>query len=261
MNRFELDYDSLQFWRSFVLNKILPRERERLGPLATSLNEINQQMQSPEISSNPKRHRELERELEKTSREIAFIQGNNLDAFDLEALTDSQFERYFELRNHYKDTGNSFWLLETFVWFISQRIAPPSWVLVSLGRRFQKHLKDPDIEKLANQLGVQARGSGSTSPYDAYLRQKGNEPALYDMMILTACFEVSKTDAARATVAKHNLSISPKRLCNLFNEQDAFFDPTDSFVAALREGVRQVQQRYTKTFPPNYRKLFRKRRP
>jgi len=163
------------------------------------------------------------------------------------------------LRNHYKATNNSYWLLETFVWFVGEGISPPSWVLTSLGRRLQVHLENPDVDLLSIQLGVQARGSGKTNPHDSYRVRKHRDPALADMANLLIVYEISKMDAARAIVSKYELQVTPKRLASLFNERYGVGDIKE--LNFNRPDVAESDfAKYVKTFPPKARKFLRKRR-
>jgi hypothetical protein len=131
-------------------------------------------------------------------------------------------------------------------------------VLLPLALSFQKHLKSPDTDQLAYQLGLKGRGSGTTSPHDAYKHEQELEPVLYDLMILIVAFRLTKTDAAKACAIKYGLSISEKRLINIFNERPEMkqFSMNDDATRKLQEHMSKQRSNYVQTFPPRARQLL-----
>lgn len=113
---------------------------------------------------------------------------------------------------HSTDTINIYAVMNIFVEFMNLGLYPPKWNLDVLAAGFKKNLSDPAPEMLAFQMGVTARGSGATSPWQEWKWWKEREPALVDMICLLAGFDISFTESARAVIEKHELPITEKRL-------------------------------------------------
>lgn len=130
--------------------------------------------------------------------------------------TDEPHDINRSLESDYFNTENVYFVIKAFESFVSLGIYPPKWALEELARRFKKHMANPDPQLLASQLGVSARGSGSTNPHDEYKWWVERFEVIGDMSILVSGFDISLIDAARAMVEKRQLSISPKTLLNDF---------------------------------------------
>lgn len=119
---------------------------------------------------------------------------------------------------HFDQSDNVYFPITVFQKFHKLGLYPPKWVLDALAERFADHLANPDPNLFSKKFGITGSGSGATNPYDEFVWLQNRRSALMDMMILMSGFDITFTNTARAIVEKHELSIEPKSLMNLFRE-------------------------------------------
>jgi len=176
--------------------------------------------------------------------------------------TDEPHDINRSLESDYFNTENVYFVIKAFESFVSLGIYPPKWALEELARRFKKHMANPDPQLLASQLGVSARGSGSTNPHDEYVWWQERTNAIEDMMILMGGFEITFANAARAIIEKRNLEIAPKTLMNSFREfygdPNLFHRKNREFDAFFSEEDRDT---FLKEFPHRTLRFIKDKKP
>ena len=82
-------------------------------------------------------------------------------------------------------------------------------------------------------------------------------PLLIEMLSILSSYDVSKTDAAKAAILKHESDLKPKTLVNAFNK--------NSVIRMAQENVGPIQDEKTRSnyylsFPAEAKRLLRKQR-
>ena len=151
-----------------------------------------------------------------------------------------------------------YFVIKALVWSVQECLTPPAWILLSLAQGFSKHLESPNIELLPRQLGLQAVGSGKTSPHNSFVRELRMRPLLIEMVSILSSYNVSKTIAAKAAILKHESHLKPKTLVNAFNENSVMRTVLGK-VGPIQD--EKTRSNYYLSFPAEAKRLLRKPRP
>lgn len=190
------------------------------------------------------------------------------DIFEAPDESDEPHDINIGEERHYEESDNVYFPLTVFQEFHNLGLYPPKWVLDALAERFADHLADPDPKLFSKKFGVTGWGSGATKPHDEFVRLQERKRGLIDMMVLMSAFDITFTNAARAIIEKHELSISTKRLMNSFRE--TYGDPKRFLKKNLRDATLQdpflldpVEGRksYLSEFPRRTLRFINKKRP
>lgn len=220
-------------------------------------------------SADEQDRQRIEIAIDRLTHIIECLADDPLLCVSAEALETEDWIDYDELRYQYGVTGNMPMLLEAFVILVENDVSPGQWILEPLAEAFGRILEDQDPSLVATRLGLQARGSGSTSPLQEYPRHFERAQINWDMKTLIEEFGVSRTNAANAVIEKFSLKHAPKTLVNNYESRTKL--PT--LVRELLDkqsdvlGNSQVwltdnaAQDFLGSFPPSAKKYLKAARP
>lgn len=213
--------------------------------------------------------RELESSIEHLQRIVKCMADEPLPAITAEALETGEWLEYDDLRFQYSVTGSMPMLLCAFVGLVKCGISPGKWILEPLSDAFDKILEDEDPDLVASRLGLQAKGSGSSSPLQEYARQLERTHVYFDMRTLIEEFGLSRTKAAEAVIDKFELKLKAKTLVNSYEARakypqlvrkmlDKYSDGLGGSVVWLTEDSRE---QFLASFPSSAQKFLKGIRP
>jgi len=158
-------------------------------------------------------------------------------------------------------TQNIYFVLDVLIEFDRAGLQCPKWVSAELARRFAKHIKLPAPDLLSLQLGVSARGSGSTNSYRKYVLFRNRIRAISDMYKLIQLFDISLIGAARAMTKKHRLTIDPKTLLKYFRE---YYGNPNKFrfrnlTISFGDDLDSIRQEFLSECPRDARRIIKEK--
>lgn len=212
---------------------------------------------------------EIESALEHLERIIKCMADEPLPGVTADALETEEWLDYDVLRFQYSVTGSTPMLLAAFVGLVENRVAPGRWILEPLAEAFGKILEDEDPDRVASRLGLQAKGSGSASPFQDYTRQIDRSFVYFDMRTLIEDFGVSQTKAAEAVIEKFELELSSKTLANSYETRakypDLVRETLDKYSGGLGGPVvwltENGREDFLNSFPASAQRFLRGIRP
>ena len=196
-----------------------PLHRARVERALTDAQELLDQEHN-----DKRKRREIESAIEHLERLVECMADEPLPCIAAEALEFEDWLAYDELRYQHGVSGNMPMLLDAFVLLVEDGVSPGRWILEPLAEAFGRILEDRDTSLVAARLGLQAKGSGSSSPLQEYSRQLEGAQINLDMKTLIEEFGVSQMKAANAVIEKFDLKLAPKTLVNRYESRSKFPD-------------------------------------
>lgn len=196
-----------------------------------ALKELSERL---EAESDEKIPQDIESAIDHLERIVECMADEPLPSMTADALETEDWLDYDLFRFQFSVNGSTPMLLAAFVTLVENGVAPGRWILDPLAEAFARVLEDQDPDLVASHLGLQARGSGSTSPLKNFDRQIERSDIYFDMRTLIEEFDVSRTKAAEAVIDKFDLDITSKTLVNSYESR-----------AKYPELVRQLLDKYS----------------
>ena len=225
-------------------------------------------MLNNEHNDEPKR-REIKSAIKHLERIVECMADEPLPCITAEALETEDWYEYAELRHQHGVSGNMPTLLDAFVILVANGVTPGRWILEPIAEAFGKILEDRNPEMVARRLGLQAKGSGSTSPLQEYTRQLEMSRLSREMNTLIEEFGVSQMNAANAVIKKFDLKLAPKTLVNRYEIRpklpdlvrsalDNHLDEHDNSLVWLSDNAAQD---FLRSFPSSAQKYLKLEHP
>lgn len=213
--------------------------------------------------------KEIESALGHLERIVECMADEPMSGITPDALENNEWFFYDDFRFHYSVTGSMPMLLAAFVELVDADVAPGRWILEPLAEAFNEILKARDPDLVASQMGLQERGSGSSSPLKDFERRIERTDVFFDMRTLIEDFGLSRMKAAEAVIEKFNLDVTAKTLSNQYEPRakypelvrqllDRYSDGSDGPVVWLGDGDRDE---FLDSFPPSADRFLKKIRP
>ncbi len=247
-------------FREMVTSKVLPARKAELNALIRVRDSVQRLVEIVEkFLGDDARQSELyglhTKELREANLMIDLLTSESLSNFDFEHLDDKQFEEYFDFVNEFEESNNSFVLIKAFVWSVRNELSPPAWMLNVLAEIFENHIENPDPAALAAQFKLVGSKQGTSRAIDQHKRRNSQKAAVYDVLILISKFGMSKTNAAKAAIAKHELDVKPKTLINIYNKE---FKSLFEALPISEPMSEYIRTHYVQSFPVAVRGLLAK---
>jgi len=163
----------------------------------------------------------------------------------------------------FEDFGNIYAPISILVRFYDLGLYPPKWALAALVERFRDHLANPDPELFARQMGIVGKTSGARNPYDEYQSLFRGDFPYVDLAILLSAFEITRTLAAEAVLARYGLQISVKRFLAKYREHYAasqleWLEKPHPRTPAEQESIAEFLAEFPEYYQRKIRKALRK---
>ena len=212
---------------------------------------------------------EIKSAIEHLERIVECMADEPLPCITAEALESEDWYEYDELMLQHGVSGNMPTLLDAFVILVENGVTPGRWILEPIAEAFGRILEDRDPELVATRLGLQAKGSGSTSPLQEYTRQLEWARTSREMNTLIEEFGVSRMNAANAVIEKFDLKLAPKTLVNRYEPRpklpdlvqralDNHLDEHNNSLVWLSDNAAQD---FLRSFPPSAQKYLKLKHP
>lgn len=262
MDEVGADREIDQVYRDFKENR-RPLYRTRA---IRALDDVSERLEREE---DGKKKAELESALRDIQRIADCMADEPLPGVSADALEADDWFEYDDLRTEYSITGSMPMLLEAFVGLVFSGVSPGRWILEPIAEAFEKTLEDCDPELVATHLGLQARGSGSSSPLQSYPKNIERAHVYFDMRTLIEDFGLSRTKAAEAVIDKFELDLRAKTLVNSYKPR-ANYPPLvreafDKYSEGLEDSVVWMtddsRESFLDSFPASAQKFLESVRP
>lgn len=184
--------------------------------------------------------------------------------------TDQPYDISWSKKRAFEQSGNVYFVFKVFLDFKARGLYPPPWVVDTIAESLSRHLRNPDPELFATQVGVMAVGSGSKDRYTEYTEYTvwwNRENTLSYIDILLKGFNLTLTAAAKAMIALAKLDISHKTLVNRYVES---YGSPKSYMLLHRSydpmhdpfrGKDVHRQEFISFFPRKVQKILREKSP
>lgn len=215
------------------------------------------------------KRKEIESALGHLERIVDCMADEPMPCVTSDALDNDDWYFYDDFRFHYSVTGSMPMLLAAFVTLVDAGVAPGRWILEPLAKAFDDILEARDPDLVASKMGLQEKGSGSSSPLKEFERRIERTDVYFDMRTLIEDFGLSRMKAAEAVVEKFELDVTAKTLSNQYQSRakypelvrqllDKYSDGLGGPVVWLSEGDREE---FLNSFPPSADRFLKKIRP
>lgn len=178
-----------------------------------ALTELKERIESEE---NDAKRKEVGLAIAHLERIVDCMADEPMPGITSDAMENEEWFYYDDFRFHYSVTGSMPMLVAAFVALVDSGVAPGRWILEPLAEAFDEILKSRDPDLAASKLGLQARGSGSSSPLKSFERRIERTAVYFDMRTLIEDFNLSRRKAAEAAIEKYELDNSAKTLSNQY---------------------------------------------
>lgn len=220
-------------------NAVLRDYNERERPLLRSraqraLRDVEKMLDE---DSNEEKRRDIEEAIEHLERVVDCMADEPLPGITADALETEDWLEYDDFRFQYSVTGNTLMLVAAFVALVDNGVAPGRWILDPLAEAFDKILEDRDPDMVASRLGLQAKGSGSASPFKSFDRQLERSIVYFDMRTLIEDFGLSRNKAAEAVKEKFELDASAKTLASSYESRAKYPDLVRELLGKYSDGL------------------------
>ena len=187
----------------------------------------------------------------------------SLDDFDVAALPKKLVDGVLDRSTRFELSKNGFYIIEIYMMFIAEGLAPPMRILNLIAAGFAKFMleDEPDPKKLGKFLGVEGVASGSSNPVEQVIQYNERIQAMDDMATLMREYGASKTTAAKAIKERHEIAKSVGTIKRWFSEHYGVMEETVS--RSLDSPGKSAPTLYERTkfisqFSPSIRKLLGK---
>jgi len=234
----------------------------------SALRDVAEMLDSDHIGEQ--KRREIESAIEHLERIVECMADEPLPCITAEVLEFEDWAAYDQLRYQHSVSGNMPMLLDAFVILVENGVAPGQWILEPMAEALGRILEDPDPDLVATRLGLQAKGSGSTSPLQEYTRQLDGGQINLDMKTLIEEFGVSQMNAANAVIEKYDPKLAPKTLVNRYESRSKFPDLVRGALDKHSDELKRYStcwltdnaaQRFLDSFPSSAKKYLKLKRP
>lgn len=199
-----------------------------------ALSELRERIDGERDVANQK---ELESAIDHLERIVHCMADEPMPGITSEVLENEEWFYYDDYRFHYSATGSMPMLLAAFVTLVDAGVAPGRWILEPLAEAFDGILESRDPNLVASKLGLQARGSGSSSPLKDFERRIERTDVYFDMRTLIEDFDLSRRKAAEAVIEKFELDNSSKTLSNQYEPRVKYPDLVRELLDKYSEGL------------------------